>query len=129
MPTVSTLNNTTEGFYIPSLAPEHQMAEYKAGPRQRPPTHPGRILASSLEAAGLNASSAAPLIGTTKVTLGRIMRAEDPAPVTIDMALRLGKFFGNGPELWAGLQTDYDLWYARERLAAELAKIERLATV
>lgn len=100
------------------------MPEYKAGPRQRPPTHPGRILASALEAAGLNASSAAPLIGTTKMTLGRIMNAEKPAPVTIDMAWRLGTFFGNGPEIWAGLQMDYDLWYARERLAPELKNIK-----
>jgi antitoxin HigA-1 len=102
------------------------MAEYKAGPRQRQPTHPGRILASSLDAAGLNASSAAPLIGTTKVTLGRIMAQEAPAPVSTDMALRLGKFFGNGAELWAGMQMDYDIWHAEQRLADDLAKIDTL---
>jgi len=102
------------------------MAEYKAGPRKRPPTHPGAVLASALKAADLNANSAAPLIGTTKVTLGRIMNAEAPAPITTEMALRLGEFFGNGPELWLGLQTDYDIWHARQKLADELAKIEPL---
>jgi addiction module HigA family antidote len=124
---VSISNNTTEGRGAPHLAPENvTMAEYEAGPRQRPPTHPGRVLASALEAAGLNASSAAPLIGTTKVTLGRIMAQDAPAPVSTDMALRLGKFFGNGPELWAGLQTDYDIWQASHRLAEDLARIKTL---
>ncbi len=124
---MSILSNTTEEREsAPPLAPETLMAEFKAGPRQRAPTHPGRILATALVDAGLNASSAAPLIGTTKVTIGRIMSDESPAPVSTDMALRLGKFFGNGAELWAGLQTDYDLWHGKEKLSADLAKIKPL---
>ena len=33
--------------------------------------------------------------------------------ITADTALRLGKYFGVSPELWLGLQTDYDLRVAR----------------
>ena len=121
---MSISNNITEGLVSPPLSPENAVAEYKAGPRQRQPTHPGRILRTALADAGLNAAKAAPMIGTTKVTLGRIMAEENPAPVTIDMALRLGTFFGNGAELWIGLQTDYDLWNARERMQSELATIK-----
>lgn len=33
--------------------------------------------------------------------------------ITADTALRLGKYFGVSPELWLGLQTDYDLRLAR----------------
>jgi addiction module HigA family antidote len=102
------------------------MTEYKAGPRKRAPTHPGTVLASALKAADLNANSAAPLIGTTRVTLGRIMAEENPAPVSTEMALRLGTFFGNGADLWADMQTDYDLWHAQQKLADELAKIQAL---
>ena len=29
--------------------------------------------------------------------------------ITADTALRLGKYFGVSPELWLGLQVDYDL--------------------
>ncbi len=29
--------------------------------------------------------------------------------ITADTALRLGKYFGVSPELWLGLQADYDL--------------------
>ena len=33
--------------------------------------------------------------------------------ITADTALRLGKYFGVSPELWLGLQADYDLRLAR----------------
>jgi antitoxin HigA-1 len=33
--------------------------------------------------------------------------------ITADTALRLAKFFGVSPELWLGLQSDYDLRTAR----------------
>jgi addiction module HigA family antidote len=29
--------------------------------------------------------------------------------ITADTALRLGKYFGNSPELWLDLQSDYDI--------------------
>ena len=33
--------------------------------------------------------------------------------ITADTALRLGKYFGVAPELWLGLQTDYELRVAK----------------
>lgn len=39
------------------------------------------------------------------------------------MALRLGKFCGNGPGLWLRMQQAYDLWDAERALKAEIAKI------
>jgi addiction module HigA family antidote len=70
------------------------MTEHKAGPRRRPPTHPGAIVKRELEALGLSVYAAAPLIGVTRMALGNIV-AEKSA-VSPDMALRLGKFFDNG---------------------------------
>ena len=40
------------------------------------------------------------------------------------MALRLGKFFGNGPKLWLNMQQVYDLWHASDDLAEILEEIE-----
>jgi plasmid maintenance system antidote protein VapI len=40
------------------------------------------------------------------------------------MALRIGKFAGNGPVLWLRMQQAYDLWHAENRMADDLAKIE-----
>lgn len=37
------------------------------------------------------------------------------ARITAEMALRLGKYFGTSPELWLGLQMDYDMRKARRR--------------
>jgi len=34
--------------------------------------------------------------------------------ITADTALRLGKYFGVSPEVWLGLQTDYDIRVARQ---------------
>jgi addiction module HigA family antidote len=43
--------------------------------------------------------------------------------VTPDMAVRLGKFCGNGPDLWLRLQATYDLWHAKRRLAKVVRRI------
>ena len=34
--------------------------------------------------------------------------------ITADTALRLGKYFGVSPEIWVGLQADYDIRVARQ---------------
>jgi antitoxin HigA-1 len=39
------------------------------------------------------------------------------------MALRLGRFCGNGPGLWLRLQAAYDIWEARRALGKQLEKI------
>jgi antitoxin HigA-1 len=46
--------------------------------------------------------------------------------VSADTALRLGRYFGTGPEFWINLQSHYDLGVARDR-AGE--KIEPLSPV
>ena len=104
-------------------APENTMtAEYKAGPRKRRPTHPGTVLAGELEALGITPYAAGPLLGVSKQMIGAIIAGK--SAVSPEMALRLGKFFGNGAEIWLGLQADVDLWDAREKIAGELAKIK-----
>jgi antitoxin HigA-1 len=39
------------------------------------------------------------------------------------MAVRLGKFCGNGPDLWLRMQEAYDLWQAEKKLAREVRHI------
>ena len=45
-------------------------------------------------------------------------------PITTEMALRIGKFAGNGAGIWLRMQQEYDLWYTGHRMKAELSKIE-----
>ena len=40
--------------------------------------------------------------------------------ITADTALRLARFFGNSPQFWVGLQTQYDLDIAEDQLGKRL---------
>ena len=91
-------------------------------PYQRPPSHPGEILREDvLPALALSVSEAARQLRVSRQTLHRILAGT--SAVTPDMAVRLGKFCGNGPGLWLRMQEAFDLWHAERRLAAELDKI------
>ena len=46
--------------------------------------------------------------------------------ITADTALRLGRYFGTGPEFWINLQSNYDLCVAASRNKEELAVIPQL---
>jgi addiction module HigA family antidote len=66
-------------------------------------------------------------LGVSRQQLHRILACTHP--ITTDMALRIGKFAGNGPELWLRMQQAYDLWHVERRMEGELSKIEPAASV
>lgn len=89
---------------------------------ERQPTHPGQILREDvLPSLGLSVSEAARQLRVSRQTLHRILAGT--SAVTPDMAVRLGKFCGNGPGLWLRLQEAHDLWHAERRLAKEVDQI------
>ena len=89
---------------------------------ERPPTHPGEILRDDvLPALNMPVSTAATQLGVSRAMLHRILSGTHG--VSPNMALRLGKFCGNGPELWLNMQRSFDLWHAEREMRAELAKI------
>ena len=89
---------------------------------ERRPTHPGAILREDvLPALGLSISEAARQLGVTRQTLHRIMA--EKVSVTPEMAVRLGRFCGNGPGLWLRMQQAFDLWRAERELRSELDRI------
>jgi addiction module HigA family antidote len=86
------------------------------------PVHPGEFLKEDvLPALGITISEASRQLGVSRQTLHRILAGT--IGITPEMALRLGKFCGNGPGLWLRMQQKYDLWHARKRLEAEIDKI------
>jgi addiction module HigA family antidote len=88
----------------------------------REPTHPGAILREDvLPAIEESVTNAARKLGVTRQHLHRIL--SEKAPISPEMAIRLGKFCGNGPELWLRMQQAYDLWHAQRALKAEIARI------
>jgi len=97
----------------------------KTFPARRPnrsPTHPGALLRESvLPVLRMSVADAAAHLGVTRQTLHRIL--SERASVTPEMAVRLGKFCGNGPGLWLRMQQAFDLWHAEQKLKDELARI------
>ncbi len=90
--------------------------------RDRPPTHPGEILREDvLPALNLSVTAAARELRVTRQTLHRVLAGK--SGISPEMAVRLGRFCGNGPGLWLRMQQAYDLWHAERRLGAELEKI------
>jgi addiction module HigA family antidote len=90
---------------------------------KRPPVHPGEILREDvLPALGLSVSEAARRMGISRQQLHRVLACTHP--VTTEMALRIGRFAGNGPGLWLRMRQAYDLWHAEQRMEHELSKIE-----
>ena len=95
-------------------------------PISRPPVHPGETLREDvLPALGLSVSEAARGLGISRQQLHRVLACTHP--ITTEMALRVGKFAGNGPTLWLRMQQAYDLYYAENRMKGELSKIETIA--
>ena len=74
--------------------------------------HPGRILLSqAMEPLGISRNQ---LARDINVPVGRISDITNgKRGVTADTALRLGRYFGTGPELWLRLQAEFDLYVAR----------------
>lgn len=96
-----------------------ESSKFKIGRR---PTHPGAILREDvLPALAISVSGAARELGITRQTLHRILAERQP--ITPEMALRLGKWCGNGPELWLSMQANLDVWDAAQGLKVAVAKI------
>lgn len=90
-----------------------------------PPMHPGELLREDvLPAAGKSKTEIARLLGMSRQHLYDIL--DERQPVTPATALRLGKLFGNGPDLWLNLQKKYDLHKAQQAIGREVEDIETL---
>jgi addiction module HigA family antidote len=76
--------------------------------RMHNPPHPGMVLREYL--GEMTITKAALQLGVGRVTLQRIVNGV--AGISPDMAYRLGAAFGTSPELWAGMQMQYDLFQA-----------------
>lgn len=88
----------------------------------RCPTHPGKILREDvLPSLNITVTDAAKELGIARQTLHRVITGE--MAITPAMALRLGRWCGNGPGLWLRMQIAYDLWHAERAMADSLAEI------
>jgi len=87
----------------------------------REPIHPGEFLADELQEIEITATELSRQLDVPPNRISQIIRGR--RGITADTALRLGRFFGTGPELWMNLQKAYDLDKARVELGKKIQKI------
>jgi len=91
---------------------------------KRQPVHPGAVLREDvLPEMQITVSEFARLMRVSRQTIHNILN--ETKPVTPNIALRLGKIIGNGPNIWLRLQEAYDLWEVELSIASELKTIKR----
>ncbi|MGE5808330.1 MAG: HigA family addiction module antitoxin [Nitrospirota bacterium] len=92
---------------------------------KRSPTHPGEILKQDfLVPLGLTQVQLAKTLKTSFRTIDVILN--EKRSVSPDMALRLARYFGTSPDVWIGMQADYDLYWARTKSKKAIDEIKPL---
>jgi addiction module HigA family antidote len=83
------------------------------------PIHPGEILLEEfLKPMDLSQNRLAMDIHVPARRINEIVHGK--RRISADTALRLGRFFKNSPQFWLGLQMDYDLDVAEDKLGDRL---------
>ena len=88
------------------------------------PAHPGELLSGWLDDSNVSVTGFAAQIEISRVMLSRLVHGH--AAVSADMDLRLSEALGTCPGYWLALQTQRDLWTARQT-AKDRKRIKRLA--
>jgi antitoxin HigA-1 len=90
------------------------------------PPHPGEILKEEVVgAAGITIAEAARQLRVSRVTLSRILNGK--SSITAAMALRLSMWLKTSPDVWMNLQTQYDLWCAKQEMVSDITPIKLAA--
>ena len=84
----------------------------------RPAIHPGEILADELAELDMSAAELARALHVPANRISQILSGK--RAITADTALRLGQWFGTGPDLWLNLQKSYELRLAEQAHGAEI---------
>ncbi len=83
------------------------------------PPHPGRVLRDFL--GDMSVTSVASHLGITRAALSRVLNGR--AAISADMALRLSEALGTSPDVWIGMQSQYDLWQAAKKRRKKVARL------
>ena len=85
------------------------------------PVHPGEVLYEEfLKPMGLSQNRLALSIGVPARRINEIVLGK--RGITADTALRLGRYFNMAPQFWLGLQMDYELDVAEDKLSEILVR-------
>lgn len=77
--------------------------------RMHSPPHPGAVLREWIPET-LSVTQAAADLHVSRVSLSKILNGK--SGISADMAIRLSRWLGTSPDMWIGMQAQYDLWQA-----------------
>ena len=90
------------------------------------PPHPGEVFWKlHLKGSGISISEAALRLGISRQALSPILNGR--AGISASMALRLSEALGTSAEMWAGMQSAYDLWNARQKKRPKVKALTKAA--
>jgi addiction module HigA family antidote len=85
------------------------------------PIHPGEILREEfMVPLDLSIHALAMALRVPATRIGDIVRGR--RAITPDTALRLARYFGTSPDLWLGLQAEYELRVAQRDLSDQIER-------
>lgn len=86
------------------------------------PPHPGEFIKETyIDPLNISLRTAALKLNVSPSTFSRLVKgAADLSP---EMALRLSKAFGRTPESWMQMQSNFELWKARQRVNLDLVTV------
>ncbi len=90
-----------------------------------PAIHPGEFLCELLEEHELSQADLARAIGVSPMRISHVIKGS--RPVTAELALLLGRAFGQSPQYWLNLQLSYDLKTAEASLGRKLKSVTAVA--
>lgn len=82
------------------------------------PVHPGAFLAELLGELSISQTQLASALGVSAMRVSHLINGK--RAVTAEMALRLGRFFGQTPQYWLNLQARYDLDLAQDAVGSRI---------
>ena len=86
-------------------------------PKHRRPTHPGEmLLLEFLKPAGMSQAEASRRLGIPNNRLNELVKGK--RGMTPDTALKLAALFDTTPQFWMNLQTNLELWEAKQKQLA-----------
>lgn len=92
--------------------------------RQTRPIHPGEVILDILDEIEMSQAQFAEVLGLSQERVFEITQGQKP--LSVDVAIRIGKAFGNGHRLWLNLQQKVDVWDALQSHQAEYDRVPTL---
>jgi addiction module HigA family antidote len=84
------------------------------------PVHPGVYLKELLDELALSQYRLAKDIAVPAMRINYVVNGK--RPVTAELALRLGRYFGQNPRYWLNIQSRYDMDIVEDTLSDKVAR-------